>query len=70
MKAFARLAKRLPRITTSHEMDFVANCKAGTAAGADFAYSGPLTEMCLLGNVAKLRRTPGSPPYAWGIPST
>jgi hypothetical protein len=53
LKAFARLAKRLPRITTSHEMDFVANCKAGTAAGADFAYSGPLTEMCLLGNVAK-----------------
>ena len=53
MKASTPPPKTLPRVTTSHEMDFVANCKAGTAAGADFAYSGPLTEMCLLGNVAK-----------------
>ncbi len=28
-------------------------CKAGRAAGADFEYSGLLTEVCLLGNVAK-----------------
>ena len=53
MKASTPPPKTLPRVTTSHEMDFVANCKAGTAAGADFAFSGPLTEVCLLGNVAK-----------------
>jgi hypothetical protein len=28
-------------------------CKSGEPAGADFAYSGPLTEICLLGNIAK-----------------
>jgi len=28
-------------------------CKNGTQPGAHFGYSGPLTEMCLLGNVAK-----------------
>ena len=43
----------LPRIQGSHELDWVRACKAGTKAGADFAYSGPLTEICLLGNVAK-----------------
>jgi hypothetical protein len=28
-------------------------CKTGDPAGADFSYSGPLTEICLLGNIAK-----------------
>lgn len=28
-------------------------CKTGEPAGAHFSYSGPLTEMCLLANVAK-----------------
>ena len=46
-------APTLPRIQGSHELDWVRACKAGTKAGADFAYSGPLTEICLLGNVAK-----------------
>jgi len=45
--------KTLPRVGASHEMDWVRACKAGTKAGADFRYSGPLTEICLLGNVAK-----------------
>ncbi|HOD83233.1 MAG: Inositol 2-dehydrogenase [Planctomycetes bacterium ADurb.Bin126] len=45
--------KTLERIKGSHEMNWVAACKGGPAAGADFAYSGPLTEVCLLGNVAK-----------------
>jgi predicted dehydrogenase len=45
--------KTLPRIAGGHEQDWVRAAKAGTPAGADFAYSGPLTEMCLLGNVAK-----------------
>ena len=45
--------KTLPRVQGSHELDWVRACKAGTRAGADFAYAGPLTEICLLGNVAK-----------------
>ena len=28
-------------------------CKSGHKAGADFEYSGLLTEICLLGNVAR-----------------
>ncbi len=53
MKAYKLPDKSLPRVNGSHEQDWVDACKAGRKAGADFAYSGPLTEMCLLGNVAK-----------------
>ena len=42
---------RVPR--ASHEQDWVRACKSGTSAGANFAYSGPLTEICALGNIAK-----------------
>jgi predicted dehydrogenase len=45
--------KTLPRVRGSHEGDWVRACKTGQPAGADFAYSGPLTEICLLGNIAK-----------------
>ncbi len=45
--------KTLARVKGSHEQDWVRACKTGEPAGADFAYSGPLTELCLLGNVAK-----------------
>ena len=34
-------------------MEWVAACKEGRQAGADFGYSGMLTETCLLGNVAR-----------------
>jgi len=37
----------------SHEMNWVNACKTGEPAGADFSYSGPLTEVCLLGNIAQ-----------------
>ncbi len=50
---YKRPPKTLPRIKGSHEMDWVEACKTGRAAGANFGYSGPLTEMCLLGNIAK-----------------
>jgi hypothetical protein len=46
-------ARSLPRVQGSHELDWVRACKAGIKAGADFAYSGPLTEICLLRNIAK-----------------
>jgi predicted dehydrogenase len=45
--------KTLPRVEGGHEQDWVRACKTGKLAGADFSYSGPLTEICLLGNVAK-----------------
>jgi predicted dehydrogenase len=43
----------LPRVKLTHESDWVRACKSGERAGADFAYAGPLTEACLLGNIAK-----------------
>ena len=53
MKDLKRPEKTIPRTGCSHEQDWVRACKSGQPAGADFAYSGPLTEMCLLGNVAR-----------------
>jgi len=53
MKDFQRPPETIPRIEGTHEDDWVRACKADTKADADFAYSGPLTEMCQLGNVAK-----------------
>ncbi len=52
-KEYKRPARTLPRIQGSHEMDWVRACKTGQPAGSDFSYSGPLTETCLLGNIAK-----------------
>jgi predicted dehydrogenase len=53
MKAYDKPPKSIPRVNGSHEQDWVRACKTGGRAGADFEYSGPLTEMCLLGNVAR-----------------
>ncbi len=53
MKAFLPKApsKTIPRVR-SHFGDWVSACKGGTPAGANFDYSGPFTEMVLLGNLA------------------
>jgi hypothetical protein len=53
MQEAALPAKTIPRIVGSHERDWVRACKEGKKAGAAFEYSGSLTEICLLGNVAK-----------------
>jgi predicted dehydrogenase len=53
MQEAVRPPQTIPRIQGSHEQDWARACKAGTKAGASFEYSGPLTEVCLLGNVAK-----------------
>ncbi|MHC4111613.1 MAG: Gfo/Idh/MocA family protein [Planctomycetota bacterium] len=53
MKEYKQPQKTIPRVKGSHEMDWVRACKDGKPAGADFEYSGPLTEVCLLGNVAR-----------------
>jgi len=51
---YKRPPKTLPRIADHcHELDWVRAIKTGGQAGASFGYSGPLTETCLLGNVAK-----------------
>lgn len=52
MLAYQRPAKTLPRVG-SHEGDWINAAKNGTQPGAHFGYSGPLTETCLLGNIAK-----------------
>ena len=59
MKAFKRPKKILPRVKDGHEQDWIRACKAGKydGAGAHFGYGGHLTEITLLGNVAK--RFPG-----------
>jgi len=51
MKSFKRPPKKLPR-SIGHYEEWIAACKGGAAAGADFAYGGPLTELVLLGNIA------------------
>ena len=53
MKAYKRPEETIPRIKTSHEQDWANACKTGKQPGASFDYSGPLTEMVLLGNIAK-----------------
>jgi hypothetical protein len=53
MKAYQRPPKTLPRIKGSHELNWIDAVKSGGRASADFSYSGPLTELALLGNVAK-----------------
>ena len=53
MQAYKRPPKSLPRVRGAHEQDWVDAIKGGRKAGACFEYSGPLTETCLLGNIAK-----------------
>jgi len=53
MQEAPRPPKTIPRVEGTHEQEWARACKAGTKAGASFEYSGPLTEVCLLGNVAK-----------------
>jgi predicted dehydrogenase len=53
MKEYKQPSKTIPRVPDSHEQDWVRACKEGRPAGADFEYSGLLTEVCLLGNVAR-----------------
>ena len=53
MKEYQLPPKTIPRVEGSHEQDWVRACKSGRRAGADFEYSALLTEICLLGNVAR-----------------
>ncbi len=54
-EASKKLAKTLPRIpgnSSGHEKDWIRACKGGPAASSNFDYSGPLSEMVLMGNLA------------------
>jgi hypothetical protein len=51
MKGFKRPEPTLPRSPGNHQ-EWVQACKGGPKPLADFDYSGPLTEMVLLGNIA------------------
>jgi predicted dehydrogenase len=42
----------IPGGIDGHEKDWVRACKGGTLASSNFDYSGPLTEMVLIGNLA------------------
>jgi len=43
----------LPRVEAGHEQDWVRACKSGEPPCAPFDYGALLTEICLLGNIAK-----------------
>jgi hypothetical protein len=42
----------LERIKGGHEQNWIRACKGGPAATSNFDYSGPLTEMVVMGNLA------------------
>jgi predicted dehydrogenase len=55
MQAFQRPDPTIPRIPggeSGHEKDWIRACKGGQPASSNFDYSGPLTEMVLMGNLA------------------
>ncbi|HDS85680.1 MAG TPA: Gfo/Idh/MocA family oxidoreductase [Phycisphaerales bacterium] len=55
MREYQRPEPTLERIKTSHEMNWVNACKAGTEASTPFDYAGPFTEMVLMGNLCLFR---------------
>ena len=57
MREYQQPPKTLRRVKGSHEMEWVHSIQEGRQANADFAYSGPLTEFVLLGNLAKRTRS-------------
>ena len=55
MQAYTRPAETLARIPDGqdgHELDWVRACKGGQPASSNFDFSGPLSEMVLMGNLA------------------
>ncbi|MEO8595459.1 MAG: Gfo/Idh/MocA family oxidoreductase [Candidatus Solibacter sp.] len=49
---YKRPAPTIPRIATSHWMEWVECAKAGKPTSADFAYGGAISELALLGDIA------------------
>ena len=53
MDEYKRPKPTLPRVEAGHEQDWVRACKSGQPPCAPFDYGALLTEICLLGNIAK-----------------
>ena len=53
MQEYQRPPTSLPRIKGGHMQNWVRACKGLEPASAPFSYAAPLTEICLLGNIAK-----------------
>jgi predicted dehydrogenase len=51
-RAPPKIIERIPDGQEGHEKDWVRACKGGKPACSNFEYSGPLSEMVLLGNLA------------------
>jgi len=47
-----RTLERIPEGQDGHEADWIRACKTGKPASSNFDYSGPLSEMVLMGNLA------------------
>jgi predicted dehydrogenase len=47
-----RTLERIPEGPDGHEKDWIRACKGGKPASSNFDYSGPLSEMVLMGNLA------------------
>lgn len=52
VKTLAKTIPRIPGNNSGHEKDWIRACKGGVAACSNFDYSGPLSEMVLMGNLA------------------
>lgn len=51
-KKLAKTIVRVPGNSNGHEKAWIQACKGGPAASSNFDYSGPFTEMVLMGNLA------------------
>lgn len=51
MDAYVQPPESLSR-SIGHRQEWIQACKGGPAAGSNFDYAGPLTELVLLGNIA------------------
>jgi predicted dehydrogenase len=52
MKEYQQPSQTIERIEGSHEADWIRACQGGEPASANFEYSGPMSEMVLMGNLA------------------
>ncbi len=52
MQAYKRPPKSLPRVSGTHEQNWIDACKGGAPAVSNFDYAGPLTETVVMGNLA------------------
>jgi predicted dehydrogenase len=57
MQAYEKPPQTIARVNEIHEQGWIEAIKKGQKASSDFSISGPLTEIVLLGNVAKRMQT-------------